>query len=109
MATLWPETRRTVYACLVLRVTDALGNALMSTPFLQLLELDACRKYYREHNDSIVPPDGDVSDRLCKAASVQSNIAYLNGTNSILNLLPGRLTDVFGCATFVLTRRPWYR
>lgn len=92
IATQWHENRRTVYACLVLRATDALGYALMSTPLLQLLESDVCRNYYREHNDSIVPLDGDISDGLCKAAPVQSNISYINGTNSILTLLPSTLT-----------------
>ena len=103
MATQWPENRRTVYACLVLRAADSLGYALMSTPLLQLLESDVCRNYYREHNDSIVPRDGYISDRLCKAAPVQSDISYINGTNSILTLLPSTLTYVPCCATSMLT------
>lgn len=94
MATQWPENRRTVYSCLVLRAADALGYALMSTPLLQLLESDVCHNYYRESNDSIIPINGDISDRSCKAASVQSVISYINGTNSILTLLPSTLTYV---------------
>lgn len=93
MAIQWPENRRTVYAVLVLRIADSLGYALMSTPLLQLLESDVCRNYYREHDGNTVPVDGDVSDLLCKAASVQSDISYINGTNSILTLLPSTLTD----------------
>jgi hypothetical protein len=94
MATHYPEKRRVMYACLALRAAEALGYALMSTPLLQLLESNVCRNYYREHNDSIVALDGSISDRLCKAAEVQSDISYLNGTNSILSLLPGMLTHL---------------
>lgn len=92
----WPENQRTAYACLVLKATDALGTALMSTPGLQLLESDVCWHYYRAHSHIILRPDGDgdVSNRLCKVASVQSDIAYFNGTYSILNLLPSTLTNV---------------
>jgi hypothetical protein len=92
MATHPPEKRRVVYVCLALRASEALGYALMSTPLLQLLESNVCRNYYREHNDVVVPLDSSIAERSCKAAEVQSDISYLNGTNSILGLLPGMLT-----------------
>jgi hypothetical protein len=95
-----------VYACLVLRIADALGYALMSTPLLQLLESDVCRNYYRDHDNGDTGPfDGHVSDRLCKVAPVQSDISYINGTNSVLTLLPSTLTYRSGCATSMRTER----
>lgn len=91
MATPYPESRRVVYACLALRGAEALGYALMSTPFLQLLESNVCRNYYRhrKHDDSVVAVDGSTFERLCKVAQVQSDISHLNGVNSIVTLLPG--------------------
>ena len=111
IAASWPENYRTAYACLVLKAMDALETAFMYTPILQLLESDVCWHYYPAHMDSVLRPDGDgdgdgdVLDRLCKVASVQSNIAYLKGTHSILNMLPNTLIDVVRYPMFILIRR----
>ena len=91
MTTQYSKKRRVVYACLALRAVDGLGIALPATPLLQLIETNVCRGYYRGHNDSHIAPDGSISDRWCKVAEVQSEISYINGTGSILTLIPGIL------------------
>ena len=78
---------RVVFACLALRVVDGLGSALAATPFLQLIELNVCRRFYGDVGIGGLGDNGALAEK-CKAAGVQSDISYINGTSSILMLVP---------------------
>jgi len=63
--------------------------SLSNTPLLRLLESNVCGNYYRVHNPSLIAVDGSVPEAQCKEPGVQSIISDLNGSASVLALVPG--------------------
>jgi hypothetical protein len=80
---------QTAYVCLMLRLGETLNIAFSTTPLLRLLESNVCRNYYRHHDSSAIALDGNVPEDQCKVVEIQGRISDLNGTASILTLLPG--------------------
>lgn len=74
----------------MLRLGETLNIAFSTTPLLRLLELNVCRNYYRHHHgSSAIALDGNIPEDQCKVVEIQERISDLNGTASILTLLPG--------------------
>jgi hypothetical protein len=57
----------------------SLAIRLLNLPLNRVIELRYCKEYYREHNPSVVSPDGSVPEELCKIDDVQKKLAWLEG------------------------------
>jgi len=53
---------------------------MRAAPKLRMLELALCRDYYLVVDPSVVDPDGDVAEQLCKLEVIQGELATLRGT-----------------------------
>lgn len=73
----------------MLRLGGTLNIAFSTTPLLRLLELNVCRNYYRHYDPGAILLDESIREDQCKVVEIQGQISDLNGTASILTLLPG--------------------
>ncbi|KAI9818780.1 MAG: hypothetical protein M1827_007600 [Pycnora praestabilis] len=88
------------FACGLVAVLINLGNQLTLVPFIRFLELGVCREYYVHNDPSVVGPDGDVAERLCKNAPMQTKVAYLFGTVTLLTVICELIVTIpFGCVS----------
>lgn len=81
--------RKTVALLLVLLSLQTLGLKIMYLPLNRVIQLRYCQDYYRIHDPSVIQPDGDISEDLCRQDSVQQNLAWLFGMIETLHLVIG--------------------
>lgn len=66
---------RTVYLIglflLIVDIPGFMGEAAR----LRLYEMAVCRHYYSRNDPSLIQPDGEVQERYCKIAPIQSSLA----------------------------------
>lgn len=65
-------------AILVMLLT-ALGDSILNTSRLPLLEQSVCRSYYLIHDPSIIGKDGSIPEMRCKIIEIQKELASLRG------------------------------
>ncbi|TDZ21198.1 MFS efflux pump atnC [Colletotrichum orbiculare MAFF 240422] len=103
---LYPRAAVTTFIILFIA---SIGGALISTPEVRLLEMAVCRDYYREHDPRVIghPPLSYIDEQLCKLSPIQSNLAYLQATRSLIMTIPGLLlTFPYGYISDKYGRRP---
>lgn len=83
--------RMTAYASATLLIAISLGQTMCKTPLLRIIELNCCRSYYKRYNPELINQDGYVDEELCKNASIQEELATINGVNIFLQSTIGRL------------------
>lgn len=74
---------------LLLILTTNFPYHLQVLPRFRIWEIIYCRKYYQEHDPSLIGPGGVVEERYCKIENVQSQIALLKGWFEFFSGLPG--------------------
>jgi len=80
---------RTIVALLAFMVfCVSASGTLASVPQTQLLEDNICRRYY-DSGVHEAASDGAIDERLCKAAPVQSRLAYLDGWRGMIEAIVG--------------------
>jgi hypothetical protein len=57
---------------------------------MRLMELNLCREYYRKVDPSVILPDGNVPEMLCKLPVIQSELAEIRGFSGMLDGIPGK-------------------
>jgi len=60
------------------------GENLRIIPELRLLESALCRRYYLEHDNSLVDHNGDVDEKYCKIDVLQAELMMLRGWLSLM-------------------------
>lgn len=85
---LYPYTLFFIFA---LSFIANLGDSLVDTPEVRLLEMAICRDYYLEHDPSVIGPlpRSYVDERLCKLNEIQVDLAYMRAVKSLLMTVPG--------------------
>ncbi|MCJ1351791.1 MAG: hypothetical protein MMC33_001775 [Icmadophila ericetorum] len=78
-----------IIGILFLILTSNLPYLLQILPRLRIWEIIYCRRYYEEHDPSLIGEDGLVEEKYCKVESVQSQVAYLKGWYGFFGSLPG--------------------
>ncbi|TDZ74846.1 MFS efflux pump atnC [Colletotrichum trifolii] len=104
-----PLYPRAVVTTFIILFVASIGGALISTPEVRLLEMAVCRDYYREHDPRVIghPPLSYIDEQLCKLSPIQSNLAYLQATRSLIMTIPGLLlTFPYGYISDKYGRRP---
>jgi hypothetical protein len=71
--------RHALLALLLLAASATMAVQLINVPLNRIIELAFCRNYYLQHDPSVITPDGDVSEDLCKINPVQQKLAWLEG------------------------------
>ena len=74
---------------LLLNLTANFTYQLQALPRFRIWEIIYCRKYYQEHDSSLIGPGGVVEERFCKIENVQSQVALLKGWLEFFSGLPG--------------------
>jgi hypothetical protein len=86
-----PEYYYPLGLCLAWVLVADSGGSMSGIPEVRLMEMAVCRDFYRIHDPAIIgpPPLSYVDENLCKLDEIQSRLAYLRATKSILDMLPG--------------------
>jgi hypothetical protein len=81
---------KVLYLCgIFIFIIDVPGD-MRAAPALRLIEQGICRDYYKVVDPSVIAPNGDVDEGLCKASEIQQNFARFRGLLGGLEPIPGR-------------------
>jgi MFS family permease len=78
--------------CILSNFLFEVGDFLMRAPFIRLLEAILCRQYWQEHDPGRFP--GDIGEKWCKVASVQTDLSMLKGWDLLFSCLPTILLTI---------------
>ena len=81
----------TVVLCGLFIILFQFADILRFAPSLQLLELGYCRRYYLEHDPSLIDSVGHVPERFCKQREIQENLSAMRAWLGFIEGLVGRL------------------
>ncbi|XWX01587.1 hypothetical protein V2A60_009615 [Cordyceps javanica] len=84
----------TLYVCVLFLVVTDVPSFMGEGPMLRMLELGACREYYTAHEPDKIDGHGNVPERLCKVADIQSRVAHIRGLLSFMEAVPGLVLAV---------------
>jgi hypothetical protein len=83
----------TVYLCgLFILVVDVPGY-MAEVNRVRMYELAVCRDWYSHANKTVIDPNGNIPEELCKIPAVQSELATFSGLQMMLDELVGMLED----------------
>jgi MFS family permease len=71
-----------------------MGAFLAEPPRTRIFEANICLSYYREHDASVIGPDGTIPESQCKIDAVQQKMAMIFGWQDMFDALPGILLAV---------------
>ncbi|KAI9734017.1 MAG: hypothetical protein M1834_002674 [Cirrosporium novae-zelandiae] len=70
------------------------GACMMTAPQTQLFESIACYHHFRKNDPGRFPNIGDIPDRYCKIAPIESEVALIQGIGGSLEALPSILLSI---------------
>jgi hypothetical protein len=79
-----------LYIIFILIILTDLSEYIIRAPLQRVIESVLCKYYFQEHDPSMIGPDGEVPEPSCKIASVQQDLAKLNGWLNFIDGIPGR-------------------
>ncbi|KAF8537766.1 major facilitator superfamily domain-containing protein [Trichophaea hybrida] len=82
------------FLCAVLIVTLFIAVFLSAAPQLRLIESIICSNYYRENDRRIFNENGNIPEQYCKVDSIQEELAFLNGFQTLFSNIPGVLLAI---------------
>lgn len=86
---------RNFYICAAFLIVVETPAYTGEAPRLRMLEIGACREYYAAQNTTtLAHHGGDIPERLCKLAPIQSTVAKMRGILNLLEAVPGLLLAV---------------
>lgn len=56
-----------------------LSASLYQLPLNRVVERRLCQKYYSQHDPSVIGPNGDIDEKLCKADPIQAGLGRIQG------------------------------
>lgn len=68
-----------IAALLGLLLLVNLSASLYQLPLNRVVERRLCQEYYSENDPSVIGPDGNVEERLCKADPIQAGLGRIQG------------------------------
>ncbi|KAI2616789.1 major facilitator superfamily transporter [Hypoxylon sp. NC1633] len=68
-----------IVALLALLLLVNLTTSLYQLPLNRVVERRLCRVYYGTHDPSVIDPDGNINEKLCKIGEVQKSLAWVMG------------------------------
>lgn len=71
--------RAAISGLLTLLLLVNLATSLYQLPLNRVVERRLCHDYYGEHDPSVIDPDGDITENLCKINDVQKGLAWTQG------------------------------
>ncbi|KAI1371964.1 major facilitator superfamily transporter [Hypoxylon crocopeplum] len=75
-----PHPKLAILALLALLLLVNLATSLYQLPLNRVIERRLCREYYGTHDPSVIDPDGNVDEKLCKKiGSIQQSLAWTIG------------------------------
>jgi len=80
---------KVIYACALFIFILDFPSFMRVAPFLRLIELGVCRDYYQKVDPSVIAPNGDIDESLCKLDVIQSELANMRGLLGSVESLPG--------------------
>jgi hypothetical protein len=80
---------KVIYICGLFVFIIDIPEFMRVAPFLRMFELGVCRDYYKVVDPSVIAPNGDVEEALCKLGEIQSRFATLRGVLGAIGPLPG--------------------
>lgn len=78
-----------IYLCGIFIFIIELPVYMRVAPSLRLIEQGVCRDYYKVVDPSVIAPNGDVDEGLCKLSEIQQNFARFRGLLGALSPIPG--------------------
>ncbi|KIX10553.1 uncharacterized protein Z518_01636 [Rhinocladiella mackenziei CBS 650.93] len=79
--------KRVPWICGAILFFANLGLRLMNVPFNRLLESTICRDHWKQYDPSLLGPDQNVDEHLCKGKAVQTRLAFYVGLISTIELV----------------------
>jgi hypothetical protein len=86
---------RNIASLVFLLLLVNLAASLYQLPLNRVVERRLCREYYLEHDPSVIGPDGDVGEDLCKVNEVQEHLAWIQGVMDTAWIVGGESTTPF--------------
>ncbi len=86
---------------LLLVILVNLSRSLYQLPLNRVIERRICREYYLEHDPSVLDPDGNVEEGLCKGDEIQQGLGWIQGVMETTWIAGGELAEAP-----ILTRHP---
>jgi hypothetical protein len=80
------QTTKTVLCSLVTVAFISMSYAFIEAPIYRLYESVICKRYYREHEPSVISPAGRIPEERCKMDSIQQELAVLLTKQAQMNL-----------------------
>lgn len=74
---------------ILVMILTVLGDSILNTSRLPLLEQSVCRSYYLIHDPATVGKDGSVPEVRCKTVEIQTELASLRGWAEFFIDFPG--------------------
>lgn len=81
---------KVLYLCGIFIFIIEVPGFLRIAPAMRLIEQGICRDYYKVVDPSVIAPNGDVGEGLCKASEIQQKFARFRGLLGALEPIPGR-------------------
>lgn len=71
--------RSAIAALLGLLLLVNLSASLYQLPLNRVVERRLCQEYYSQHDPSVIGPDGNIDEKLCKADPIQAGLGRIQG------------------------------
>lgn len=68
-----------IAALLGLLLLVNLSASLYQLPLNRVVERRLCQEYYSQHDPSVITPDGDIDENLCKTDPIQAGLGRIQG------------------------------
>lgn len=81
---------KVIYACAIFIFIIDFPGFMRIAPFLRIFELSVCRDYYKAVDPSVIAPNGDIDEALCKLGDIQSRFANYRAILGAIEPIPGR-------------------
>ncbi len=76
----------TVLYCLAIMVLISMSYWFSEAPLYRLYKSVLCKKYYTEHDTSVIRHDGSIPEEKCKHDSIQQGVAMVLTKQAQVNL-----------------------
>lgn len=89
----WPWTH-VIGLVLSIAIISDFSESMFTAPRIRLYESVICAEFFSRADPSLVGPDGNVPERLCKVVPVQEELATLLGWQSFIDSIPAILLPI---------------
>jgi len=73
---------KTVWCCMIVMILISMSYAFSEAPLYRLYESNICKRYWLEHDYTVIDSQGNVPEEKCKLSSIQRDLAMIQ-TNQV--------------------------